>query len=133
MSGNNVISAAVATTLAAHRIVAALTGTAKAVQYPPSVTALPVGITTDTVLDTTNSIPVQIDGAAHTFFNDTMAAGELVTSDTSGRGVPFTLALTSTSISAPASYAGILWGASVALTGTIAHIFLRPGFDRRSV
>lgn len=133
MSGFHIISADVATTLSAHRIVAAITGTAKSVQYPPSVTALPVGITTDTVLDTTNAIPVQINGPAFCFFNDTVAAGELVTSDTSGRAVPFALAATSTAISAPASYAGIVWGASVANTGAIAHVLLHPGFDRRSV
>lgn len=132
MSGPIVLSGVVAATLSAQRIVAGITGTAKGVQYPPSVTALPLGITIDTVDDTSQSIPFQINGAAYCFFNDTVAAGQLVGADTSGRGVPFALAATSTAISAPAAYCGVLWDASVANTGAISQIFISPGFDRVS-
>lgn len=132
MSSPFVISCAVATTLAANRIVVGATGAAKRVQYRDTVTSLPIGITIDTVKDTTQSIPVQIMGAAYCLFDDTASAGALVASDTSGRGVPFALALTSTAISAPAAYAGILWDATVAATGAVAQIFIRPGFDRKS-
>jgi hypothetical protein len=133
MSGAHVISANVLTTLSAFRFVTGATATAQGVIYPPSVSALLIGVTTDTVLDTVNSIPVQTDGTPYVFFNDTMAAGELVSSDTSGRGIPFTLAATSTAISGPANYGGMLWGAAVGTTGAIEKIVFRPGFDRRSV
>lgn len=126
----NVISCRVATTLAAQRIVAPLTGTAKAVQYPNSTINFPIGVTLDSVDDTTQAIPVQISGFAHVFFNDTVQAGNLVASDTSGRGIPFTHGATSTAISAPSAYVGCLWGVTVALTGAIADIFINPGFGR---
>jgi len=130
MSGAHVISARVATTLAAFRIVAGITGTAKGVQYAPSITALPLGITIDTVLDTTQSIPVQVDGAAKCLFNQTVSSGELVTSDTSGRAIVFSLAATSTAISAPSAYAGVLWDTTIAATAAVADILINPGFDR---
>lgn len=130
MSGPLIESFDVATTLAVQRIVSGVTGTGNACQYPTTLTALPLGVTVDTVIDTTSAIPVQLNGKAWVLFNDTVAAGELVTSDTSGRGVPFTLAQTSTSISAPSAYLGILVGPSVAITGTIAQVLINPGFDR---
>lgn len=130
MSSPLVLGFDVATTLATQRVVAGVTGTAMAVQYPVTNTSLPIGVTIDTVLDTTNGIPVQCNGLAYLFFNDTVAAGELVGSDTSGRGIPFSLAQTSTAISSPASYVGLLMDASVAATGTIARVLIMPGFDR---
>lgn len=130
MSNPFVVSFDVLTTLAAQRIVMASTSNAHTVAYPDTITALPLGITIDTVLDTTNAIPVQWGGIAYCFFNDTATTGNLVASDTSGRAVPFTLALTSTSISRPSAYVGVLVGPTVAITGTIAEIFISPGFDR---
>ena len=132
MSSSLVESFKVAATLAAHRIVSHVTGTAHTVQYHQTLTALPLGVTIDTVLDTNNSIPVQANGKAFVFFNDSCAAGALVTGDTSGRGIAFALAQTSTSISAPAAYLGILVGTSVQATGTIAEVFINPGFDRNA-
>lgn len=132
MSGPLIESFDVATTLLAQRIVSGVTGTGGACQYPTTNTALYLGVTVDTVIDTNGAIPVQLNGKAWVFFNDTVAAGELVGSDTSGRGVPFTLGQTSTSISSPASYLGILVGPSVAVTGTVAQVLINPGFDRNA-
>lgn len=130
MSGALVISAKVASTLSAQRLVGAAAA-AGTVCYPTAAAHLPIGVTLDTVKDTNNSIPVQVNGAAYVYFNDTVAAGALVGADTSGRAVPFTLAATSTAISAPAAYAGVLWGAAVGLTGAVAQILIYPGFDRK--
>ena len=127
-----VIPGKVAATLATQRIVSSLTGTAAAVQYPPNAQALPLGVTIDTVKDTNAAIPVQIDELAYVYFNDTVTCGNLLGADTSGRGVPFSLANTTTQLSLASAYAGFLWDATVALTGTIARILVRPGFDRRA-
>lgn len=123
----------VLTTLAAQRVV--VIGTANTVQYPAAAAGseLLAGITKDTVLDTTGAIPVAGPGEiAELYFNDTVSAAGLVGSDTSGRGVPFSLAATSTAISAPAAYLGVLVDAAVAATGTIAKVLIAPGFDRKS-
>ena len=126
-----VISASVLSTLSAQRIVAAAAA-AGTVVYPTAAAHMPIGVTMDTVKDITQAIPVKLNGAAYCYFNDTVAAGALVGADTSGRAVPFTLAATSTAISAPAAYAGLLWGAAVAATGAVAQILIHPGFDRKS-
>jgi hypothetical protein len=125
-----VISCKVAATLAAQRIVAPLTGTAKAVQYPGSAVNFPIGVTIDSVADTTQAIPVQIAGFAYVLFNDTAAAGQLVASDTSGRGILFSHGATSTAISAPSAYVGVLWGVTVDDTAQVAEVFINPGFGR---
>lgn len=119
----------VASTLAAQRIVAI--SAADTVGYPANNQALPIGITKDTVLDTTNSIPVAGPGEiAKLYFNDTVSAAGLVASDSSGRGVPFTQANTTTALTLASAYVGVLVGAAVAATGTIANVFIAPGFDR---
>ena len=123
----------VLTTLSAQRIVVASTSNAFKVQYPDTVTSLPIGITKDTVLDTTSGIEVAgVGEIAKLYFNDTVTSGGLVGSDSSGRGIPFALAATSTSISAPAAYLGVLLGPTIGLTGTIAEVLIQPGFDRKS-
>lgn len=131
MSNKTIISAKVATTLSAQRIVAAA-ASAFTVCYPTAAAHMPIGITLDTVKDITQALPVQLNGPAYGYFNDTVAAGALVASDTSGRAVPFSLALTSTAISAPSAYVGVLWDAAVAATGAVAQILIHPGFDRKS-
>ena len=130
MSGALVESFGVLTTLAAQRIVCCSTSNAYKVQYPDTITSLLIGVTIDTVLDTTNAIPVQMNGKARLYFNDTVTSGNLVTSDSSGRGIPFTLALTSTSISRPSAYLGVLCGNTIGGTGTIAEVLIIPGYDR---
>lgn len=130
MSGPLVESFRVATTLAAWRIVAISTTTANTVVYPPTNQDLPIGVTVDTVRDTVASIPVQMNGLPRVFFNDTVTVGGLVSSDTNGRGIPFTLANTTTALTLASAYIGLLVGKAVAATGTIAKVAFHPGFDR---
>ncbi len=119
----------VASTLAAQRIVAI--SAADTVGYPANNQALPIGITKDTVKDTTGSVPVAGPGEiAKCLFNDTVAAAGLVASDSNGRGVPFTQADTTTALTLASAYVGVLVGAAVGATGTIANVFVCPGFDR---
>lgn len=112
----------VTSTLAAQRIVAAASG-GNACQYPASTldTQVPLGITLDTVKETSTAIAVAVSGVAKLYFNDTCATGTLVTSDTSGRGIPYV------AVSIGGAYVGILIGPSVALTGTVAEVLIRPG------
>lgn len=128
--GKHIHSFKVAATLAAERIVA-LNGTANTVAYPGNNQTLPIGVTLDTVKDTNQAIPVAMPGEiARLYFNDTVTSGALVSSDSSGRGVPFTLANTTTALTLASAYVGILIGASVAATATVADILIQPGFDR---
>lgn len=122
----------VLSTLSAYRVVSAVSSTANTVQYPESAQNPFIGVTEDTVRDTNTAIPVAISGRAKLYFNDTVTAGQLVGSDTSGRGIPFTLSDTTTSVTLTGQYVGILLGASVAATATIAEILVRPGFVRTS-
>jgi len=132
MSGYGVASFSVSTTLTSQRAVAAVSGTANTVQYPEAATNLPFGITIDDVSDTTSSIPVQINGTAKLFFNDTCTSGQRVAVDSSGRGTPFTSPNTTTSATLTASYIGVLVGPTVAATGTIAEVLIMPGEERAS-
>lgn len=128
MSKHLVESYKVASTLAAQRAVAVTA--AQTVGYPANARVLPIGITLDTVNDTNEGIPVQHNGKAKLLFNDTVAAGALVASDSSGRGIPFTLANTTTSLTLASAYLGVLVGNAVAATGTIAEVLILPGYDR---
>lgn len=132
MSGPLVQSFNVLTTLTTQRLVAQDTSAAHTVVYPPSNQRMPLGVTIDDVKAITQGIPVQLNGKAKLYFNDTVASGSLVAADTSGRGVPFTLPNTTTSVTLAAAYAGVLCDASVAATGTIAQIIIAPGFVRVS-
>lgn len=123
------LSFKVVATLAAQRFVSAIAGTANAVEYPPSGNVLPIGITLQDVKDATQAIPVAgVDQIVPLLFNDTVAAGSLVASDSSGRGIAFALAATTTALTLPSAYGGILMDAAVALTGTVAKVLVRPGF-----
>jgi len=130
MSGALVLSYKVLTTLSAYRVVAAVSGTANTVQYPESTQYMPLGVTIDDVKDTTASIPVQVNGIARVYFNDTVTAGKLVAFDTSGRGIPFTPAATSTGLTLPTGVIGTLVGPTVAATGTVADVHLHPQLMR---
>ncbi len=126
------LSFKVAATLSAYRVVTALSGTADTVAYPESDLRPYIGITLDTVLDTTSAIPVAGPGRiAKLYFNDTCGSGQLVGADTSGRGIAFgTLANTTTSLTLTSAYIGVLVGPAVAATGTIADVLIMPGFAR---
>jgi hypothetical protein len=128
MSARLVESFKVATTLSAQRIVAI--SAANTVAYPANNQTLPIGVTTDTVLETSTAIGVQVAGRAKILFNDTVSAAGLVSSDSSGRGIPFTLANTTTALTLASAYIGPLIGAAVAATNTVAEVLIQPGFDR---
>lgn len=116
------ISMKVQTTLSAYRVVTMLTGTANTVKLPAAVSELPVGITVDTVLDTTGAIPVAFAGIQKLYFNDTVTSGAYVAADSSGRGVPHV------NVTAGSFVIGVLVGASVAATGTVADVLINPHF-----
>ena len=116
------ISMKVQTTLSAYRVVTMLTGTANTVKLPAAVSELPVGITVDTVLDTTGAIPVAFSGIQKLYFNDTVTSGAYVAADSSGRGVPHV------NVTAGSFVIGVLVGATVAATGTIADVLINPHF-----
>lgn len=116
------ISMKVAATLLANRIVAAITSTANSVKYPAATSEVCIGVTADTVLDTTGAIPVVIGGIAKVYFNDTCTTGTFVASDSSGRGVPHV------NVTAGSYVIGTLIGPSVAATGTIAEVLIQPMF-----
>lgn len=114
------ISMKVQTTLAAYRIVTNLTATANTVKYPAAISEMMIGITTDTVLDTTGSIPVAFTGIQKCYFNDTCTTGGHVTADSSGRAVPYV------NNTAGGYVIGTLIGPTVAATGTIADVLIQP-------
>jgi len=118
MSFNTQSFKAASASIPAYRIVQL--SAANTVALCASLTGYPLGITTDTVLTAGAGIPVQLDGICKLYFNDSCAAGALVGSNTLGMGMPFA-AVTST------TYAiGILIGASVDKTGTIAEVLFKP-------
>ena len=114
------ISFGVATTLAANRIVTCLTGTANAVKYPASVAEAPIGVTTDTVLDVNQSIPVAVAGIALVYFQDSCASGSLVASDSSGRGIPYV------DNTAGGYVLGKLVGPKANTAGTLGQVLIQP-------
>ena len=122
MSSGIVKSFRVGTTLASQRILTHTTGTADTVKVPAGALEVPIGVSINTVLDTTGSIPVKINGIAEVLFDDTVTSGALVASDASGRGIPFVDA------TAGATFVGTLIDATVAATGTIAKVLINPGF-----
>lgn len=122
MSNIAPLSFKVLSTLAAYRIVAANTAGSMTVVYPSAATARPIGVTTDTVLDTTTAIPVAFCGVAKVQFNDTMSSGGLVAADSSGRGVAH-------SDTTAGSYViGVLIGPAVTATNTVADVLIQPHF-----
>lgn len=116
------ISMKVNATIAAYRIVTALTGTAHTVKVPASASELPIGITCDTVLDTSVAIPVAISGIQKLYFNDTVASGAYVASNNAGQGVPHA------NVTAGSYVVGILIGPAVAATATIADVLINPHY-----
>lgn len=120
----------VASTLAAQRIVAGVSGSAGVVGYPEDARRLFVGVTIDDVDDTNQAIPVQVNGIAKVYFNDTCAAWGLVSSDASGRGIPFTPANTSSSLTLATGVIGLLVDSAVSATGTVAQVLVNPQLMR---
>lgn len=116
------ISMKVNSTIPAYRIVTPLTGTAHTVKLGAAATVFPIGISVDTVLDTTNAIPVAVGGIAKLQFNDTVTSGAYVACDANGLGVPHV------NVTVGSFVIGLLVGPSVAATGTIADVLIQPHF-----
>lgn len=114
------ISMKVQSTIPAYYIVTNLTGTANTVKVPGGITELPIGITADTVLDTTSAIPVIIGGIAKCYFNDSCASGCLVASNNAGQAVPYV------NNTAGGYVIGTLVGPTVNTTGTIEKVLIQP-------
>jgi len=127
-NGHVVESFKTASTLLAYRIVSPSTSTADTVGYPSGGTMLPIGVTTNQAFNSV--VPVQMNGLAKIFFNDTCLAAGIVKSDTSGRGTMLTLGTTSTATTLSAAYVGRLVGPAVAATGTVAMVAILPGYAR---
>lgn len=123
MPGTHPLSFKVGTTIPAYRGVTMSTGTADTVKVPGAVTELPVGITLDTVKDTTQAIPVAGPGSiARLAFIDSCTSGKMVALDTSGYGKAHV-------DSTAGSYVvGILVGPTVNTTGAIADVLVQPFF-----
>ena len=121
---NEPISFKPATTIGAYRIVTANTGTANVVKLAATAAERPIGISKDTVKDTVSGIPIICYGIARLFFGDTIASGRMVAarSDGSGQGVLHV------DVTAGSYIVGVLIGADVALTGTIADVLVGVGF-----
>lgn len=117
------LSFKVSTTIGAYLGVVMLTSTADTVKVAAAASELPVGITADTVLDTTMSIPVHGPGnIAKLIFNDTCTSGALVALNNAGQGVPHV------NVTAGSYVVGTLVGPTVAATGTIADVYINPMF-----
>ena len=101
--------------IAAYRIVRV--SAAQTVALCSAATDIIAGVTTDEALKSTQSVPVAVEGIAKVYCNDTMAAGTLVKTDASGRGVPFAES------TAGVYVLGILMD-TVSSTGAIAEVLL---------
>ena len=113
------ISFQASTTIGANRIVTVVTGTANYVKVPSAATELPIGVTTDTVLDTTLAIPVQVHGIAKVICGDTIAGGALVASDNAGAAAVHAAVSTGTYV------VGINVGATC-VTGELMPVLINP-------
>lgn len=122
MSSVHPLSMKVLTTIPAYRIVAPNTTGSWTAILPATAGVPPIGITTDTVKETSQGIPVAFSGVAKLQFNDTVAAGGLVACDGGGLG----LGVPHVNITAGSYVIGYLVGPAVALTGTIADVFINP-------
>src|SRR4051812_38265556 len=115
------VSFGVRTTLPAYRIVIAdTTGSNFAILPATAASGMPLGITTDSVRDTTGAIPVSVAGIAKLQFNDTVAAGGLVACDGGGLG----LGVPAVDISAGSYVIGQLVGAPVTVTGAVSEVMI---------
>lgn len=118
------IGFSVAATLSAFRIVTANTATAWGCKLPANATERPLGITSDTVLDTNQKIPVIVAGIAKLQMNETMTSGKMVAADSGGLG----LGVPHVDTTAGSYIVGVLISPVVTVTGTIAEILVQPGF-----
>jgi hypothetical protein len=111
------ISLKVGDSLSAYRIVRVnSSGQAAACSATTDVIA---GVTVDEATKSNQAVPVAVGGVAKVYCNDTIAAGGLIMTDASGRGIP-----------AVANTAGIyVLGTclnTVSATGTLAEVLVNP-------
>lgn len=134
MSARLVESFKVASTLAAYRAVCISSGTADVVTYPEGNTGtarLPIGVTTNDVIDTNQAIPVQIGGIAKVEMGGSCAVGAFVCVGTDGRGLPFVPASTATASTTLTGVIGVLVGpGKIEVAGAIADVLLHPQLMR---
>lgn len=108
-------------TIPAYRIVKGGSA-AMSAALDDTVTAFPLGISTDTVLETGAAIPIAGPGSiAKLYFNDTVSVMGLVASNANGQGKPHVDATAG-------SYVVGIALEPVSATGTIAKIFVQPFF-----
>ena len=106
--------------IAAYRIVRVTS--ANTVALTSALTDVPFGVTLDSANSTNQYVPVAIAGIAKVYCNDSIAAGGLVGTDATGRGVPYVV------ISTGSYFVGINIGPKVNATGALAEILIRPTF-----
>jgi hypothetical protein len=114
------VSFGVLSTLSAYRGVAADTAGSNNVIYPSAATVCPIGVTTDSVKDTTSAIPVAIGGICKLEINDSLPTGSFVALDSSGRGVPHV------NTTAGSYVIGTHVGKTVTVSGTVSEIVFNP-------
>ena len=119
MGQGSVHSFKAATTLAAYRAV--YVSAANTVAYVNTISSAIIGVSMNSIGDTVQSIPIQLDGIARIVCNDTFAAGALISADTAGKGVPYA------AVTAPTSFIGVALEACAA-TGTVVQVVINPDF-----
>lgn len=108
-------------TIPANRIVSS-NGTPFTVNVASTVTAIPLGISEDTVLEVGQAIPIAGPGKiAYLEFNQTVSAGGLVAANSSGQGVAHT------DVTAGSYVVGVALE-TVSATGTVAKVLVNPFF-----
>jgi len=103
--------------ISAYRIVRV--SAAHTVAACTAATDIIVGVTEDEATKSTQAVPVLMGGIGRVYCNDTMAAGTLVKTDASGRGVPFVES------TAGVYVLGVVLD-TVSATGTIASVIINP-------
>ena len=77
------------------------------------------GVTQDEATKSNQAVPVQVQGIAKCYMNDTITVGGLVMTDASGRGIPLV-------VNTAGVYAVGVCLETVSATGTLAQILVRP-------
>lgn len=121
MSQGIVESFKVLSTLAAYRVVTVDTAASNTVTYPVTNLSRLIGITKNTVKDTTTGIPVAVAGIAKLTFIDTVSCGALVAADNTGQGKAYA------DVTAGAAYIGVALQ-TVGATGAVIDVLIQPGF-----
>lgn len=106
-----------ADSITAHRIVRV--SAAQTVAACSATTDIIIGVTVDDANKSSQAVPVAVAGVAKVYCNDTMAAGTLIKTDASGRGVAFVES------TAGVYVLGVCLD-TVSATGTLADVVINP-------